>query len=379
MPFSEEGVQRGMGLALSGGGFRATLFHLGGFWRLNELGFLPKLDRISSVSGGSIASGLLGLRFSQLQFDAAGRAGNFGPLIVEPLRSFCARDVDAFAIAEGALLPWKKASDVIDKTYRDHLYGDATLQDLPAGKPRFVINSTNFATGVDFRFSRPYAGDYRIGLIRNPSFRISTAVAASSGFPPALSPVTIDLDPDSVEKTEGADLHDDSEFRKRLILTDGGVYDNLGLETVWNRYDTVLVSDAGAPFECKGSPATDWLSQALRALDVALNQAHALRKRALIADLQRGVRKGAYWGIGSSIAEYNLPDSLPCPLAVTSELASMRTRLNAFSESEQRRLINWGYAVCDTAMRRWMGAEDNPPAAWPYPDFALDLSGDLRI
>jgi len=45
-------------LALSGGGFRATLFHCGALMRLNELGFLTKLSRISSVSGGAITSGV---------------------------------------------------------------------------------------------------------------------------------------------------------------------------------------------------------------------------------------------------------------------------------------------------------------------------------
>src|SRR5260370_305678 len=60
MPFGNEGLQDLVGLAMSGGGFRATLFHLGALWRLNELGYLTKLDRISSVSGGSITTGVLG-------------------------------------------------------------------------------------------------------------------------------------------------------------------------------------------------------------------------------------------------------------------------------------------------------------------------------
>ena len=54
MPFGSEGVQAGIGLALSGGGFRATLFHIGSCWRLLELGVLPHLHCVSSVSGGSI-------------------------------------------------------------------------------------------------------------------------------------------------------------------------------------------------------------------------------------------------------------------------------------------------------------------------------------
>jgi NTE family protein len=372
MPFGKEGVAPGIALALSGGGFRATLFHVGALWRLNEIGFIPRLDRVSSISGGSITAGLLGLKFGQFRFDAQGRATNFGPLIVEPLRTFCSKEVDVFAIGEGALLPWKKASDLIDRAYRENLFADATLQDLPSDKPRFVINATNFATGVSFRFSRPYAGDYRIGLIKNPTFRVSTAVAASSGFPPALSPVILKPDPNLFVKTEGADLYDTIAYRQELILTDGGVYDNLGLETVWNRYATVLVSDAGAPFEFKQLPDTSWLHQALRAMDVATNQSRGLRKRALITDYLSGQRKGAYWGIMTPIRDYGLADTLPCPPEVTRQLAAIRTRLNRFTDEEQGRLINWGYAVSDAALRRWAGVANQPAAAWPYPIYALD-------
>jgi len=371
MPFSSEGVGPGIGLALSGGGFRATLFHIGSLWRLNETGFLPKLDRISSVSGGSITAGFLGLKFQQLSFDSSGRAANFGTVIVDPLRAFCSKNIDAVAAGEGALIPWKSASDFVEKAYRDNLFGEATLQDLP-DKPRFVINATNFGTGVSFRFSKPYAGDYRIGLIKNPSFRLSIAVGASSGFPPVLSPVIVKPDPNTFTETEGADLYSDVAYRQQLILTDGGVYDNLGLETVWNRYETVLVSDAGAPFKFEALPDTSWLQQSLRALDVATNQSRGMRKRALISDYEGKQRKGAYWGIMTPISEYGLTDSLPCPAAATAELAAMRTRLNSFSESEQCRLINWGYAVCDAALRKWAGVPNQPVASWPCPTFALD-------
>ena len=51
----------GIALCLSGGGYRAMLFHVGCLWRLNQLGLLGRLNRISSVSGGSITAGVLGL------------------------------------------------------------------------------------------------------------------------------------------------------------------------------------------------------------------------------------------------------------------------------------------------------------------------------
>jgi predicted acylesterase/phospholipase RssA len=58
----------GIALCLSGGGYRAMLFHLGSLWRLNERGYLPKLNRISSVSGGSITAGVLGFKWDRLTF-----------------------------------------------------------------------------------------------------------------------------------------------------------------------------------------------------------------------------------------------------------------------------------------------------------------------
>ena len=70
MPFGREGEQEGVGLALSGGGFRAMLFHLGSFWRLNELGMLPKLSRISGVSGGSLLLGRLAVQGASGAFEA---------------------------------------------------------------------------------------------------------------------------------------------------------------------------------------------------------------------------------------------------------------------------------------------------------------------
>lgn len=63
------------------------LFHLGALWRLNELGMLRRVMRISSVSGGSITAGLLGLRWNALVFDGQNKATNFQKLVVRPVVS----------------------------------------------------------------------------------------------------------------------------------------------------------------------------------------------------------------------------------------------------------------------------------------------------
>jgi NTE family protein len=141
---------------------------------------------------------------------------------------------------------------------------------------------------------------------------------------------------------------------------------------VWNRCQTVLVSDAGAPFERDETPATDAVRQLKRALDIALEQTLALRKRALIADYIAGQRTGAYWGIMTEIGKYGRSDSIDCPPEKTRELAAIRTRLNHFSEREQCELVNWGYAISDAAVRRWVNPNLPPPTGLPYPDYGLD-------
>src|SRR5688572_7117030 len=79
-PETSKGPEPGIALCLSGGGYRAMIFHLGALWRLNQLGFLKKLSRISSVSGGSITAGVLALAWKQLNFDERGVAANLEEL-----------------------------------------------------------------------------------------------------------------------------------------------------------------------------------------------------------------------------------------------------------------------------------------------------------
>jgi len=368
MPFGSEGPEEGIALALSGGGFRATLFHIGACWRLLELGVLGKLKRISSVSGGSIFAGVLAASWDQLRADFT--TANYQALVVDPLRAFCRQSVDSSAIAEGALTPWESAAAHIENRYRSALF-DVALSQLP-DSPIFVFNATNLQTGRSFRFSKPYMGDYLIGLIRNPAVPLAKAVAASSAFPPFLSPVILDK-PGIFEAVDGAIYNADSQYTDRLYLCDGGVYDNLGLETVWNRYQAILACDAGAPFNLLITVETDWIKQTLRALDVATDQARALRKRALIDDFQRAVRTGTYWGINTDITNYQLPTALPCAAAVVKPLAQIRTRLNPFTNEEQEKLINWGYALCDAAVRthvtQAIGINREP--VFPCPDHPL--------
>jgi NTE family protein len=287
--------------------------------------------------------------------------------------------VDVPAVLLGAALPFTSIAGRIEAAYADRkLLGGATLQDLPDA-PRFVVNATNLATGVGFRFSKPYAGDYRIGLVRRPAFRLARAVAASSAFPPILSPVVLDLDPGAFERTPGADLWEVERLRRRILLADGGVYDNLGLETVWRRYTTVIASDAGEPFAYRWSEGTDWLRHGLRVITVLQRQALALRRGELVGRFRTGALDGAYLGIGTPLRTGAPPGALPVPPETTERLARIRTRLDAFSEAEQCALLNWGYARCDASVRAYLWKDAAPPAGWPCPEHPLDRGLPERV
>jgi NTE family protein len=357
-------AEEGAALCLSGGGYRAMVFHVGVLWRLYEAGHLNGLKRISSVSGGSITAGLLALKWGKLSFQPARLQTDFVPEVVTPIRRLAGETIDANSVVIGALLPGS-ISDRIAAAYDRHLFHGATLQSMPDA-PRFVINATNVQSGVLWRFEKPYMRDWRVGEVRKPTVPLAKAVAASSAFPPVLSPCELRLDERNFTPNSGADLQRPP-FTTRVILTDGGVYDNLGLETIWKRYRTVLVSDAGGQTQAEAEPKTDPARHAYRVFNLIDNQVRALRKRQVIDSLKANARKGAYWGIRTDIADYQLADALPCPHDRTMALAETPTRLKRMDDDLQERLINWGYAVCDAALRKHADPAIARPAGFPYP------------
>jgi len=361
-----EKLEPGIALCLSGGGYRAMLFHVGALWRLNELGFLPRLDRVSSVSGGSIAAATLGLHWGRLQFDGDGVAQAFTADVVAPLRRLASTTIDRKSVIGGILQPRRTVAEKVAEAYRQHLFGGETLQQLP-DRPRFVINATNVQTGSLWRFSKPYMADYRVGEYPAPQVELAVAVGASSAFPPVLSPVRLTVDGNGYA-ADGRGEQCRAPFTTNPVLTDGGVYDNLGLETAWKRYETILVSDGGGQMQPEEKVHSDWARHSLRINALIDNQVRGLRKRQAIGAFKAGERTGAYWGIRTGIADYELADALPCPYVKTQGLAATKTRLERMPDALQERLINWGYAVCDAAIRKHVDVAKPAPPGFPYPE-----------
>lgn len=362
----ERTPEPGMALCLSGGGYRAMVFHVGVLWRLHELGLLTRLKRISSVSGGSITAGVLGMNWALLPAAESAPFNSFRDAVVTPIRKMASTTVDEGAIFGGIFLPGSISDHVADQ-YAKVLFGNKTLQDLP-DTPRFVINSTNVQTGVLMRFSKPFIADFRIGMVKDPRLPLARAIAASSAFPPVLSPCEIKASDYGLKfeptGAAGEDLHRPP-FTTDLVLSDGGVYDNLGLETAWKRYDTIFVSDAGAHFKPEEDPHHDWTRHSYRVFDLVDSQVRSLRTRQIIQLFKEKQRKGCYWAMRQL---YPQAGALRCPAEKTTELAGTATRLKAMDDSLQERIINWGYACCDNSLRSNFDSSLPPPTGFPYPD-----------
>ena len=365
---------KSVGLALSGGGYRASLFSLGSLWRLNEAGLLPKIDRITSVSGGSILAGVLAHRWRSLNFEQ-GRATNFVKTVAAPVQEFCSHTIDVSASVSGILTPFKSAGDFLIDRYKKDLFGDTTLKQLPTpecGAPLFTFYATNLQTGRSFRLRQDKISDYMIGETTSIEVPLATAVAASSAFPPLFSPIVLRTDP--AAWTAGK-LGNDEKWRKRITLADGGIYDNMGLEQLTGggsgSVGIVLVSDAGAPFELEDDPHEDYVRQLGRVRDILIDQTRALRKRWLIESFENERKHGAYWGVATRIGDYPGGDFLAADSTVTDALDQVPTRLAAFESDVQGRLINWGYALCDAALRTRAKITIPASAGLPMPQFPL--------
>lgn len=356
----------GMGLALSGGGYKAAAYHLGSLIRLNELGLLSKIGRISSVSGGSIAAGWLGLNWKDLQIGPDGVATNFRQVFADPLHEFLTEaNLDIPQGLLGLLMPFRSGADGIAKGYVRHLFGAATLQDLPADGqgPQFVIVATNYELNSLWRFGRTYAADYRVGRIDSPRFSLARIVAASSAFPPFFCPLELDFDGQRPVATPGAN-RTDGRFLKRALLCDGGIYDNMGLEPIWKRYGTLLVSNAGDEIDEEDTPA-EWAGLMLRIIGMMHRQAENNRQRPLMLLAAMKQRKVAYWPLRNTAARYPSPSPVLPGAADVAGAQSEAVRLWSLGNRAFARLANHGYSLCDSAVGSYLDPK-GPAPVLPY-------------
>lgn len=279
-----------IGLALSGGGIRAAIFHLGVLRGMAETGEFSKITSISSVSGASLCIGLIFAANNNKWPDEE----NFLREILPRARNLILHK----NIQRGALLrlpfsplKWTHRVLMLAKMLEKMWGISGNLQELPAF-PFWEINCTTFESGGRFRFRRDYMGDEKIGYVQSPNLPISHMIAASAAFPVLIGPYT--LKTDELRFTRGKFSKKETAVRRNYSLWDGGVFDNLGLDALHKvgrgldrEIDFLIVSNAGAPldFARHGRPSKNLR----RLLDISSSQVEALRTRDFLASV---VRKG---------------------------------------------------------------------------------------
>jgi NTE family protein len=260
-----ETVNPRIGLALSGGGSRAIAFHLGCLRALNRLGVLDRVAVLSTVSGGSVIGAYLHAHFYAHCGDFAGFEAKIRELLtmglVAPMRrklfsrlgikvAAAVTTVGTVALVVALLRMLIKTASLVtpqslsryferielrsplhrfasrtallEAALDDLLFNGASLKDLPA-TPHLVINATELRTGSAFRFGTMESGSWRWGKLHRNDAAVARAVAASAAYPLFLPAFDETL---AFEK-------DGALTMGRVILTDGGVYDNLGLGCLW--------------------------------------------------------------------------------------------------------------------------------------------------
>jgi NTE family protein len=331
MAITINGEQKRIGLALSGGGFRAAAFHLGVMKELERRGLLDKLDILSCVSGGSIAGGTL-------------VANWHAPDKLEALERYLrTRSIAVASVIGGLLDPFESRLDKLAESYDQDLFNGLTLEGLKAG-PRVYFNATNLATGNLFFFvagndGLAEIGEHELGATEAPGFPVCRAVAASSAFPPIFPPLR--LNPDVYPP--GAAL-------EYVTLTDGGIYDNMGinpmLRTSRNPIDYLIVSDGGKPFANDSTPTESGAIVLKAGLDIMMEQIRGLEfdrlQHRYLA--QRGP-KPLWFSIDSTEGEKQSGDARFA--------SSIGTNLKRLSDEEMSVLMRHGGALVSARIDRY--------------------------
>ena len=349
-----------IGIALSGGGFRASVFHIGVFKVLAENGYMSHIKYISSVSGGSFTVALI-FKLNNNQW----------PTDEEYLQNILPQFQEYFiniGLGEKAilrlLLPkhWKNIfsrANIIAYSLKEDWEITSFLSDLPAS-PIWEINATTIETGKNWRFSQKKMGDYKFGYIMNPNYPIADAVASSSAFPGFIGRFSI-----VVSKYKNWHEFDwySKKFKKKdkaimfnkLHLSDGGIYNNLGEEALIDKLGETLikdinfliVSDATQSLKIlKSKSIFNPFGRTLRLIDITMDQIKMLRVRTLHNFFDKDSANGLYIQLGQY--HHLMKDKFNLK-----KIKNIKTSLFRLSPEEYNELVEYGASIGQTGIDKW--------------------------
>lgn len=252
-------------------------FHLGCMRTLHQYGILARADVLSCVSGGSVIGAIYVTcdgSFEDFEQNVRVnlRRGFVRPALWTALKSreglraaFCRTSLLAKRYLGLILTPFRwggsglaklfgvqhsertvvsshrrfaSRTTILEETFDRILFAGKTLKDISDRRPKFVAVATELRTGTAFYFSSNESGSWRFGKINPDGIRVARAVAASAAYPLMLP---------AIDEIYTFNRSDGSARNERVILTDGGVYDNLGLAPLWPDRDSAISIDVPKP------------------------------------------------------------------------------------------------------------------------------------
>lgn len=391
-PLLPEKQKRKIGLSLSGGGSRAVAFHLGVLRALEDLDMLDEVDVISSVSGGSIIAGIFG--YSQEQFFEIDqrvvdflRRGLISPILYKSMNpkrlmlllwsavavSLPTLLIKCLSKAIGgtiALVPSKRTvsnnityfSRSLRRRYsRTHVMADALADvvgnqmcDSPTRQEKSIVfNACELRTGTAFRMNNERFGSWRYGWAHARKLRVADAVTASAAYPPLLPPFDWALNLEKDGKTRS----------QRVIVADGGVFDNSGVSVMEPGRDSclsaisynpniIIASDAGFGQFVGESVPTSWSDRMIRTFAAVMRKVQDATKKRLHDYAASGRIDGfVYINLGQIDDEVHVKS---CNWVDRSSAIRYPTNFSRMSDNDIRMLSGRGEAVARALVTRYL-------------------------
>jgi predicted acylesterase/phospholipase RssA len=406
-----------LGLALSGGGFRAAFFHVGVLARLAELDLLRHVRMVSCVSGGAVTGSLYYLALLRMIEDLKdprdlekeeyvacvrtvreallkpGRANVRGLVFLNLVKNLSMFLSPRYSRSD-------RAGDLLDR-YLRRLHETKPRYRLLAKQielkqlerpwmPRLVLNATTLNTGHNWRFRTDGMGEQiwddtvRADVDRNDrlqwalfeeipveqrDFPLGLAVAAAAAFPGMFRPLPID-----------------GLFRRyRVDLMDGGAQDNQGIQALFderdeNAFHMLVISDGSGQLSDQQRSRRDLLSVGFRVIAV---EGDRIREEQLIRALQKRNPVSVVMHLRHGLPARKIPplpqqETVQPPPAVSAVdprvqdlLANVRTDLDAFAALESELLIADGYLIAADCLPQGSGAN---VGAWVSAEVAKEVT-----
>lgn len=368
-----------IGLTLSGGGFRATVFHLGVLARLAEDDHLKDVTFLSTVSGGSLCAALVYAQSGMQWPTSSHYIDKIIPQARKLLTTYDLAQNLIWRVLRNPLHIFETRGDDLAALIASRWGVRGKLCDLPP-TPRWLINATCYETGRNWRFERFLMGDNIFGYSYDTDVPLREAVASSCGFPGLIGalnfktdkfkwfnysdmtlPATADVTTLSQSKTTAT-----KPIFSPVHLWDGGVFDNMGLEGVmdaltgWNHgVDFLIASDANSPVKTETYRiGTNALMRII--IGVMMEQVLTLRKHQVAERAKNHGDQGAFVSINNSAkrifanaGQQQDIDKL-CAQCLSDEdailAADTATDLRKFSPEQFDRVFRHGFEVTDCTL-----------------------------